>query len=118
MMGPTANVPCNGCTACCRNQPVLLFPEHGDDPKRLSRHYAVGPALVLEEAENGDCVYLEEGGCSVYEYRPVMCRAFDCRKHYLSFTRAERRRLVRDGASSEAVFDAGRSRLHTLGDGE
>ena len=116
MSGPIANVPCNGCTACCRNQVVVLFPEHGDDLTILSRHIDLGGAVILMDAENGDCIYLENGKCSVYEHRPAMCRAFDCRDMFRSLSRAQRRRMVRDGTGSEEIFDAGRARLHTLGD--
>ena len=111
---PTADVPCNGCTACCRGQVVALFPEHGDNLKVLSRHVDLGGAIILEETESGDCIYLQDGGCSVWEHRPAMCRAFDCRKHFQSFTRPERRRMVKDGIASRDIFDAGRARLHTL----
>lgn len=109
-----ADVPCNGCTACCRGEIVMLFPEHGDNPKVLAQHFDLGGKLILEQTDSGDCVYLKDGGCSVWEDRPAMCRAFDCRRHYQSFTRSERRRMVKSGIASRSVFDAGRSRLHTL----
>ena len=112
---PTADVPCNGCTACCRGQVVALFPEHGDDLKVLSRHVGLGSGvLVLEETDGGDCIYLKDGGCSVWEHRPAMCRAFDCRRHFQSFTRPERRRLMKQGIAAREIFEAGRARLHTL----
>ena len=44
-----------------------------------------------------------------------MCRAFDCRKHFQSFTRQERRRMVKAGIASRDVFEAGRVRLESAG---
>ena len=114
---PDVDVPCNGCTACCRKQIVALFPEYGDDPAILSRHVERDGVLILDEAENGDCVYLQDGGCSVWEHRPVLCRTFDCRQHFRDYTRAQRRRMVKAGLVSKEIFDAGRARLHTLKDG-
>ena len=114
MTVPSADVPCNGCTACCREQMVTLDPKLGDDLEVLSQHFALGHMLILESTENGDCVYLDDGGCSVWEHRPAMCRTFDCRKHFQSFTRPERRRMVKAGIASRDVFEAGRVRRHTL----
>lgn len=90
---------------------VILDPELGDDLSILSQHFKLGDTPILDSTENGDCVYLEDGGCSVWEHRPAMCRAFDCRKHFQSFTRPERRRMVKAGIASREVFDAGRARL-------
>lgn len=38
------------------------------------------PYLLAKDAD-GQCRYLERatGGCTVYEHRPAMCRAYDCR---------------------------------------
>ena len=37
---------------------------------------------LIQHGRDGYCVHLEPGnsGCSIYEHRPVPCRAFDCRK--------------------------------------
>jgi len=37
---------------------------------------------VLAANEVGHCIYLGDKGCTVYEERPQVCRAFDCRKLY------------------------------------
>jgi uncharacterized protein len=81
----SSNVPCNGCTACCRSSqfvtigpdesdtlaaipPDLLFPAPG-----LPRH------VLLGYDERGHCPMLTDDGCSVYEHRPRACRTYDCR---------------------------------------
>jgi Fe-S-cluster containining protein len=117
-------VACAGCTECCSsNQLLFLQPEQGDDVEsyrfRTLTDPATGKALfALAADENGRCVYLGETGCTIYERRPVLCRSFDCRKHYLMLPRQDRDNLVRLGVSSRAVFNAGRSRLKTLSPSE
>lgn len=84
-MTDVAHVPCNGCTACCRDTRVVLCAEDDqtlaahdeqwgtDDLKRSGR--------VLDRKPDGACVYLGDAGCMVYDRRPAMCRLFDCRVH-------------------------------------
>ena len=71
-------------------------------------------AFVLATTPEGACVYLGEKGCTIYERRPLICRTFDCRKHYLILPRQDRDNLVRLKLSSRAVFNAARARLTTL----
>lgn len=107
-------VPCNGCTECCRSgQGLVLHPEAGDDVASY-RHRVTAQGVFVLAAEDGRCVYLGESGCTIYERRPLLCRSFDCRKHYLMLPRQDRDNLVRLGMSSRAVFNAGRARLKSL----
>src|SRR5262249_19882063 len=65
----------------------------------------------LNQRENGDCVYLESNGCSIYDRRPSVCRGFDCRSLFLKQSRNERREWIRSGAMSREVYTAARKRL-------
>jgi Fe-S-cluster containining protein len=72
-----ADVPCDGCTACCRASqfvPIgpdeLLFPVPG-----RSGH------VLLGYDDHGHCPMLVEDGCSVYAHRPRACRTYDCRAY-------------------------------------
>jgi Fe-S-cluster containining protein len=84
--GAASDVPCNGCTACCRSSqfvhiapdetdtlahipPALLFPA----PRRPPGH------VVLGYDEHGHCPMLVDDRCSIYEHRPRTCRTYDCR---------------------------------------
>jgi hypothetical protein len=113
-------VPCQGCTACCAsNQGLFLHPEQGDDVEsyqhRVVKDRSTGnPVFLLATGTNGECVYLDRSGCTIYERRPLLCRSFDCRKHYLILPRQDRDNLVKLGLSSRAVFNAGRARLKSL----
>jgi Fe-S-cluster containining protein len=116
-------VPCNGCTECCRSgQGLFLHPELGDDVESYQTNALLDAAgnkiFVLSTTPDGACVYLGATGCTIYDHRPVLCRSFDCRKHYLMLPRQDRDNLVRLELSSRAVFNAGRARLKTLSDAE
>jgi hypothetical protein len=112
-------VPCAGCTECCRsNQGLFLHPEQGDEVESYRFRVAAGrdgrDVFLLETTPEGACVYLGPEGCTIYERRPLLCRSFDCRKHYLILPRQDRDNLVRLGLSSRQVFNAGRARIKTL----
>ncbi len=114
-----AEVPCNGCRLCCINQAVFLIPEDGDDPAIYdtmpARNPLTGtPGLRLRHKPNGECVYLDERGCTIHDHAPVICQAYDCRAQYLRMPRAVRRSAVARGLMSKDQFDAGRQRAHTL----
>lgn len=110
-----SNVPCNGCTACCRGDLIVLHPEHGDDVSSYETEAATHPisgkaAIALKHKPDNSCVYLGLDGCTIHERAPVVCREFDCRKLYQSMTRAQRRELVATGFVSRQVLEAGRVR--------
>jgi len=81
-----AEVPCNGCTACCT---ASQFIHVGPDDTDARAHI---PAELLFPApgrpaghdlmgydEQGRCPMLVDGACSIYEHRPRTCRTYDCR---------------------------------------
>ena len=71
---------CGTCTACCRCGWVVLHPELGDDLSRyLYTQMDIGPVLLRKSS--GACIYLDQDGCTIYEKRPTVCRAFDCRDY-------------------------------------
>lgn len=74
-----ATVDCEGCHACCCGDDLILHPECGDTPA-LYAHHVIDGLFRLAHKPNGDCFYLNNAGqCSIYHYRPVVCREFDCR---------------------------------------
>ncbi|MDE0027200.1 MAG: YkgJ family cysteine cluster protein [Spirochaetaceae bacterium] len=83
---------CTRCQRCCRIDPgVVLMSQNdldqlstflnlpeGEVRERYCRAVDMGGVtqLSLRERDNYDCVFWEEGGCSVYAARPLQCRSF------------------------------------------
>ena len=84
--GRTADVPCGGCTACCRgSQFVHIGPDETETLARIpSELLFPAPRLprghvLLGYDEKGHCPMLVDDRCSIYEHRPRTCRTYDCR---------------------------------------
>jgi Fe-S-cluster containining protein len=108
-----SEVKCGSCQACCKNALIVLFPDQGDViadyDTEILEWPGQGEVHKLKHKGNGDCSYLGENGCTIYDRRPILCRAFDCRKNYLMWTRARREALP-----WVEVWKAAKARLHTL----
>jgi Fe-S-cluster containining protein len=81
-----ADVPCDGCTACCTSsQFVHIEPDEIDTIAHIPSDLLFpAPRLplgnfVLGYDERGHCPMLIDGMCSIYEHRPRTCRVYDCR---------------------------------------
>jgi Fe-S-cluster containining protein len=81
-----ADVPCDGCTACCTSsQFVHIGPEETEALAHIPAALQFpAPGLpeghvVLGYDERGHCPMLVDGACSIYEHRPRTCRTYDCR---------------------------------------
>ena len=83
---------CTRCSRCCRHTPGYVFLSSAD-VTRLAKSQKLGEKdflaqycrtvdcglarrFSLEEKANLDCIFWENGGCSVYEARPLQCRSF------------------------------------------
>lgn len=78
---PVADVPCNGCRACCSTQ-VRVPVDPDIEPADSLRHLDVvcdADGLRLRKTAEGHCVHLTSQGCGVYQHRPAACRYYDCR---------------------------------------
>jgi len=83
---------CTRCSRCCRHTPGYVFLSQADLGRLAAAVSLSGPEfrrrycrivdlglarrLSLREKPNLDCILWENGGCSVYEARPVQCRSF------------------------------------------
>ena len=107
-------VPCNGCRLCCRMM-TPLRPEMGDDVAsyQTAMCYTPGqaPYLILDRHANGDCIYLGEQGCTIWERAPYECRMFDCREYFRNKTRNERRDLMKRDTAAKPLFDRAKELL-------
>ncbi len=83
---------CTRCNRCCRHTPGYVFLSARDverftkalriDREEFLRVYCrrvslgIADRISLKEKPNFDCIFWENGGCSVYEARPLQCRAY------------------------------------------
>lgn len=85
-----SDVPCSGCLApCCRtnDRMVLLSASEAQRLPFELRNVELPDGQVVENVahlprhpKTGDCVFRSDNGmCSIYELRPLVCRSFDCR---------------------------------------
>ena len=80
-------VPCGSCSECCRGPGRELALGEADlaaiEGSRWRIRWTVehlpDGRVLLGSDEGGTCLHLGAGGCRVYEDRPPVCRAFDCR---------------------------------------
>jgi Fe-S-cluster containining protein len=84
--GAGADVPCDGCTACCvSSQFVHVDPDEQDALAHIPNELLVPapglPAghLLMGYDGLGRCPMLVDDRCSIYEHRPRACRTYDCR---------------------------------------
>ena len=83
---------CTQCSHCCRHDPGyvflsyddlqnLLIPTHCTKKGFIQKYCTVVDIhgfkrLSLKEKDNYDCIFWENGGCSVYTYRPLQCKSY------------------------------------------
>ena len=83
---------CTRCSECCRHTSGYVFLSEKDlgtlarvtgrERQEFLRIYCrqisfgVARRISLKEKSNLDCIFWENGGCSVYEARPLQCRSF------------------------------------------
>lgn len=109
-------VPCNGCTSCCRREQIGIHRDF-DDFSKLTAHGPERDGLAeLKRKPDGSFIYLGESGCTVYEYRPMQCRVFDCRLEFQRWMKRARlrKRLLKAGRLNPDVLSAGAARLPSL----
>ena len=79
---------CSQCGVCCKLFMINLSKEEylSDNYKTLFDEFGkVGfveaeftGANILKQKDDGSCIYLEKGKCSIHEKRPHACRRFFC----------------------------------------
>ena len=105
------NVPCNGCTACCRQSIPRVLDRRLDDVSRYKLSATTDGTAVLATKPNGDCYYLGKQGCTIYNDRPFMCRHFDCREVYNMLTEKQRDEIANRTPWTKPIFEAAKERL-------
>ena len=101
------NVPCNGCTLCCQGDAIRLLEE--DDPKsyKTDPHPYIPGALMIAHKPNGDCIYLDDNGCSIHSRAPSLCKSADCRALAFRYDFETALKLHKAGRIDLRVWDKG-----------
>jgi hypothetical protein len=87
---------CTGCGKCCTGSPGYVFLSESD-LNRLASHFHLSPQqfadqytrqvedqyALIDRPGSGDCVFLSQNKCTVYEARPVQCQTFPWWIHHL-----------------------------------
>lgn len=81
-----AEVNCGECKACCKSSYFIhIRPEETETLVHINKKFLfAAPGLpvgnvLLGYYTNGCCPMLIDDKCSIYEYRPMTCRNYDCR---------------------------------------
>jgi len=76
---------CGDCTLCCRGEQELITvqPERGDNHRRYKTDVHPNGKRTLRRDSGGYCIYLGRSGCTIHSKKPIMCRQYDCRAHFL-----------------------------------
>ncbi|MAG14210.1 MAG: zinc/iron-chelating domain-containing protein [Spirochaetales bacterium] len=83
---------CARCSSCCRHEPGYVFLT-ASDVENLKKATGLSGSRVrakfcrivflgiierlsLKEKENYDCIFWNEGGCTIYKRRPLQCKTY------------------------------------------
>jgi Fe-S-cluster containining protein len=72
-------VPCAGCVACCHTEVEVDDAEPKSNRAHQRTTINTDGKLVLRRTPEGACIHLSGRGCTIYRYRPLACRGYDCR---------------------------------------
>jgi hypothetical protein len=104
-------VPCNGCTLCCQGDAIRLESEDLKMNYQTEPHPYIPGGLMLAHKPNGECVYLDDRGCSIHGRAPSLCRIADCRSLAIRLSLGEAMRLHAMGRLDFRVWDQGHKLL-------
>jgi Fe-S-cluster containining protein len=82
---------------------VFLGPT--DDPYAFKWHEEGGYA-VLDRKDNGECIYLNDTGCSIHGSAPAICKAMDCRILYQQTSPEVRERRGKENPQMIHIYRA------------
>jgi hypothetical protein len=93
---------------------VRLQPEDPAEEYKTEPHPRISGALMLAHKPNGECWYLNAGGCSIHGRAPSLCRNADCRSVALRIDFEYAIKLHQLGKLDFRVWDRGRQLLKAI----
>jgi len=104
--GGSADVPCGECNACCRSSYFIhITPNEKETLQHIPKELLFSaPGLpkgnvLMGFDQEGRCPMLSNNRCSIYQYRPLTCRSYDCRVFSATGLVEEERDLISQQAS-------------------
>jgi Fe-S-cluster containining protein len=70
---------CGDCCLCCALEDLIVNVHYSEAPD-LDIYFGGNGTAYIRKDEDGRCVYLKDGRCSIYERRPDVCRTFTCER--------------------------------------
>ena len=107
----SGTVPCNGCIKCCLNDAIRILPHENPANWLTEPHPYLPGALMLAHKDNGECIYLDRGGCSIHDLKPQVCREMDCRAVAQKITLPQAQAINRKHKGFLAVWRIGKNLL-------
>jgi Fe-S-cluster containining protein len=111
-------VPCDGCTLCCQGDAIRMLEEDRPEEFITEPHSYIPGALMLAHKPNGDCIYLDEKGCSIHTRAPSLCRSADCRALAFKYNFETALKLHEIGSIDLRVWDKGNELIKRLQSGK
>jgi hypothetical protein len=105
------DVPCSGCTRCCKGDAIRLLPGDAVETYQTVPHPYFTVSLMLDHKPNGDCIYLDDKGCTIHERRPRQCREMDCRLLATKITFTQVRKMSARNQLKLPVWQKGKELL-------
>lgn len=108
-MNKIGEVPCNGCTECCKGDAVRILPGEPEWMWKTEPHPYIPEARMLAHKPNGECLYLGKTGCTIHANKPRVCREMDCRLIFERVPFAQANALHAQGALTLKVWRKGQA---------
>jgi hypothetical protein len=77
-------------------------------------HPYIAGALMIAHKPNGECIYLDEHGCSIHDHAPSLCRTADCRSLAIRIDFESAKKLHLLGRMDIRVWDQGHKLLEEM----
>lgn len=110
----TRQVPCDSCTLCCQGDAIRLEEADLNMEYQTEPHPSIPGALMIAHKPNGECIYLNEQGCSIHGHAPVLCRTADCRSLAIRIDFESAKQLHRIGSLDIRVWMQGHKLLEEM----
>lgn len=102
---------CSRCLICCRFKTIQLNPyeiarlasNRGLSTTLFIERFTTNSGTYLQSKQDGTCIFLDAGGCSVHADRPLVCRLYPLGRH-VDFLGVEKFSLMESEEECQGIF--------------